>query len=177
MRDPYTAGHQFRVGSLAKEIALNMGFSAKDANDLRLIGLIHDIGKIGVPAELLSKPNKLSQIEYELIKTHVQIGYDILKNINFLVPVAQTVYQHHERMDGSGYPNNLTGPSIIIEARIIAVADVVEAMSSHRPYRPALGIEPALKEIEDGKGTKYDPILVDACLKLFREDKYQFPTS
>ncbi len=177
MRDPYTAGHQTRVGALAQKIALEIGFSAKNANSLRLIGLIHDIGKIGVPAELLSKPNKLSQIEYELIKTHVQIGYDILKNINFLVPVAQTVYQHHERMDGSGYPNHLTGPSIIIEARIIAVADVVEAMSSHRPYRPALGIEPALKEIEDGKGTKYDPIVVDACLKLFREDKYQFPTS
>ncbi|CEN56161.1 HD-GYP domain-containing protein [Candidatus Methylopumilus turicensis] len=175
MKDPYTAGHQNRVGLLAKEIALTMGMSANEAENLRLIGLIHDIGKIGIPAELLTKPTRITALEYELIKTHVQIGYDILKNVNFMIPVADAVLQHHERLDGSGYPNHLKGSQILLEARIIAVADVVEAMSSHRPYREALGLEAALADIESGKGTKYDPVVADACLKLFRENGYRIP--
>lgn len=167
--------HQGRVGLLAKEIALTMGMTVSQADNLRLIGLIHDIGKIGVPAELLTKPSKITPLEYELIKTHVQIGYDILKNVNFMVPVAEVVLQHHERLDGSGYPNHLSGSQILLEARIIAVADVVEAMSSHRPYREALGIDVALAEIEAGRGVKYDPSVVDACLKLFRVQNYKIP--
>lgn len=175
MRDPYTAGHQQRVGALAQEIAKKLGFSQTDAHNLGLISLIHDIGKISIPAELLSKPTRLTNIEYELIKTHVTIGYEILKNLNFMIPVAEIVREHHERMDGSGYPQGLKGDQILLEARIIAVADVVEAMSAHRPYRPTLGIEAALAEIEEGRGTKYDPRIVDACLELFKKDGYQIP--
>ncbi len=177
MRDPYTAGHQQRVGLLAQEIAKKLGLSQADAHNLNLISLIHDISKIGIPAELLSKPTRLTHIEYELIKTHVTIGYEILKNLNFMVPVAEIVREHHERIDGSGYPQGLKGDQILMEARIIAVADVVEAMSAHRPYRAALGIDAALAEIEQGRGTKYEPRVVDACLELFRKDNYQIPPS
>jgi PAS domain S-box-containing protein/putative nucleotidyltransferase with HDIG domain len=177
VRDPYTAGHQQRVGSLAQAIAMKLGLSQADSHNLNLIGLIHDIGKIGIPAELLSKPTRLSNIEYELIKTHATIGYEILKNLNFMIPVAEIVREHHERIDGSGYPQGLKGDQILMEARILAVADTVEAMSAHRPYRPALGIDAALAEIEQGRGTKYEPRVVDACLELFRKDGYQIPSA
>ncbi len=175
MRDPYTSGHQQRVGKIAEEIGKKLQLSSKQSHNLNLIGLIHDIGKIGIPAELLSKPTKLSQIEYDLIKTHVNIGYEILKSVNFLIPVAEVIHEHHERFDGSGYPQGLKGEQILFEARIIAVADVIEAMTNHRPYRSALGIEKALEEIEGGRGTKYDPQVVDACLDLFRKDGYLVP--
>jgi HD-GYP domain-containing protein (c-di-GMP phosphodiesterase class II) len=141
---------------------------------IRIASLIHDIGKIGLPSEILSKPTKLADIEFSLIKGHSQIGYDILKSIDFSYPVAQIVLQHHERLDGSGYPNNLRGNKIILEARILGVADVVEAMSSFRPYRPALGIDKALEEISKNKGILYDPEVVDACLKLFKEKEFKF---
>jgi putative nucleotidyltransferase with HDIG domain len=154
---------------------MKLGLSQADSHNINLIGLIHDIGKIGIPAELLSKPTRLSNIEYELIKTHVTIGYEILKNLNFMIPVAEIVREHHERIDGSGYPQGLKGDQILMEARILAVADTVEAMSAHRPYRPALGIDAALAEIEQGRGTKYEPRVVDACLELFRKDGYQIP--
>ena len=175
MRDPYTSGHQQRVGELAKHIAEKMGLSDKEAHNLRLIGLIHDIGKIGVPAEILSKPSKLNKMELDLVKSHVDIGYDILKKVNFVTPVAEIVRQHHERIDGSGYPQGLKGDEILMEARIIAVADVVESMTTRRPYRDALGIDAALAEIEGGRGTKYDPRVVDACLESFRKDGYVIP--
>ncbi len=174
IRDPYTAGHQRRVADLARAIAgeLNMPEDKMDA--IRIAGIIHDIGKIYVPAEILSKPRHLSNIEFNLIKTHPQVGYEIMKSIEFPWPVAQIILQHHERLDGSGYPNNLSKEDILIEARIIGVADVVEAMASHRPYRPALGIELALDEIEKNSGILYDEKVVSACLKLFRENKYEF---
>lgn len=173
MRDPYTAGHQMRVGILAEEIGKKLHLSVTQTHNLRLIGLVHDVGKIGVPAEILSKPTRLSQIEHDLVKTHVSIGYDILKDVDFLAPVAEVVREHHERMDGSGYPQGLKGDQILLEARIIAVADVVESMTTHRPYRPALGLDKALAELESGRSTKYDAAVVDACLELFRKDGYQ----
>jgi len=139
-----------------------------------MAGLIHDIGKINVPAEILSKPGALSETEFALIKTHSQVGYEILRDIDFQAPIAEIVLQHHERMDGSGYPNGLKGNKILREARIIAVADTVEAMASHRPYRPALGIDKALDEISNNKAMKYDAEVVDACLKLFAEGGFEF---
>ena len=142
---------------------------------LRVAGLLYDVGKITIPSDILSKPGKLSSIEYRLIQGHAQSSYEILKNVQFPWPVAEVALQHHERMDGSGYPQGLTGDAILFEARIMAVADVVEAMSSHRPYRPALGIEMALAEIERGRATLYDAAVVDACLRLFREGRYQLP--
>ncbi len=169
-RDPYTAGHQRRVAELATAIAQEMGLPEEQINGIHLAGIIHDLGKIHVPAEILSKPGKLTDIEYMLIKQHPQDGYDILKNVKFPWPIADIILQHHERMDGSGYPQGLKGDAILLEARIMAVADVVEAMSSHRPYRAALGIEPALDEIRRGRGSAYDPAAVDACLKLFAEE-------
>ena len=172
MRDPYTAGHQYRVGEIAKSIALKMGLPNQKANDLRLMGLIHDIGKIGVPAEILNKPGKLSLEELNLVKAHTKIGYDILKQVNFDIPIAEIAYQHHERMDGTGYPQGLEGTSILLESKIIAVADVIEAMTNRRPYRSPLGIEQALEEVENGRGTKYDAEVVDACMRLFKEDGY-----
>jgi len=173
MHDPYTAGHQLRVGEIAKEIGKVMGLSEEKAENLRLMGLIHDIGKIGIPAEILSKPGKLSNEELVLVRAHTKIGYEILKNVNFEIPVADVAYQHHERLDGSGYPNALKNANILLESRIIAVADVVEAMSSHRPYRPSLGLGRALEEIQQGRGVKYDAEVVDACLKLFNENGYK----
>ena len=172
MRDPYTAGHQYRVGEIAKSIGIKMGLPSETANNLRLMGLIHDIGKIGVPAEILNKPGKLSEEELNLVKSHTKIGYDILKQVNFDIPIAEIAYQHHERMDGTGYPQGLKSSNILLESKIIAVADVIEAMTNRRPYRSPLGIEQALEEVENGRGTKYDAEVVDACLKLFKEDGY-----
>ena len=172
-RDPYTAGHQKRVADLARTIATEMGLSTNTIEGIRMAGSIHDIGKLSIPAEILSKPTKLTNIEYSLIKGHPQIGYEMLKDVESPWPLAQIVYQHHERMNGSGYPRNLKGDDILIEARIMAVADVVEAMASHRPYRPGLGIEAALEEIEKNKGILYDDVVADACLKVFREKGYQ----
>ncbi|WP_020585727.1 HD domain-containing phosphohydrolase [Desulfobacter curvatus] len=169
-RDPYTAGHQKRVAQLAIEIAKSMGLGETKVSSIRMAGILHDLGKIAIPAEILSKPSTLSDIEFSLIKTHPQVGYDILKNINFPTPVARIVYQHHERLDGSGYPLGLSGDDILPETKILTVADVVEAMSSHRPYRPGLGMEKALAEIQDKQGRFYDPDVVDACLKTMAEN-------
>jgi putative two-component system response regulator len=169
IKDPYTAGHQRRVTQLACAIAKEMGLSEEQVKGLRMAGLIHDLGKINVPAEVLSKPGPLTELEYGLIKMHPQVGHDVLKAIEFPWPVAQIVLQHHERMDGSGYPSGLSGDEIILEARILAVADVVEAMVSERPYRPPRGIDEALEEISQNRGVLYDPEVVDACLKLFIE--------
>jgi len=174
MRDPYTAGHQRRVSKLSCAIAAEMGLPEHQIEGLRMAGDIHDIGKIYVPAEILSKPGQLTEIEYIIIKTHPQVGYDILKSIEFPWPVAQIVLQHHERMDGSGYPLALKGNKILMEARILSVADVVEAMSSHRPYRPSHGIEKALEEILQNRGFYFDPGVVDTCIKIFREKKFKF---
>jgi PAS domain S-box-containing protein len=171
-RDPYTAGHQRRVSDLARAIATEMNLSRGRIDGIRVMGSIHDIGKISVPAEILSKPTKLTDIEFGLIKTHSFAGYDILKEIEFPWPVAEIVLQHHEKLNGFGYPRGLKGNEILPEAKIICVADVVEAMASHRPYRPALGIEKALEEIFQNRGILYDPDVVDACLRLFREKGY-----
>ena len=172
--DPYTAGHQRRVANLARTIAQEMGLSQDQIDALRMAGIIHDIGKICTPAEILSKPTKLTDIELRLIRIHSQVGYDILKEIEFLWPVAKIVLQHHERMDGSGYPKALKGDEIMIESRILAVADVVEAIASNRPYRPAQGIDVALKEIFMNRGILYDADVVDACLRLFNEKGFSF---
>lgn len=172
-RDPYTAGHQRRVTNLARTIAEEMGLGEDQIDGIRMAGVIHDLGKISVPAEILSKPGRLSNLEFQIIKTHSQTGYEILKNIDFPWPVASIVLQHHEKMDGSGYPMGLKGDDIFIEARIITVADVVEAMASHRPYRPALGIEISLDEISKNRGVLYDNDAVGACLKVF-EKGFQF---
>jgi PAS domain S-box-containing protein len=178
VRDPYTAGHQHRSTDLARAIATEMGLSQDTIEAIRMAGPIHDIGKLSIPAEILSKPTKLSEIEFSLIKEHARTGYEMLKDVESPWPLAEIVYQHHERMDGSGYPRNLKGEEIIMEARIMearimAVADVVEAMASHRPYRPGLGIDLALEELEKNRGTHYDNTVVDACLRLFREKGYQ----
>jgi len=173
-RDPYTAGHQRRVADLARAIGREMGFSEDAQQGLHFGALIHDLGKVQVPAEILSKPTRLSKLEFELIKTHSQAGYDIVKGIDFPWPVAAMVHQHHERIDGSGYPQGLKGEAIALEARILSVADVVEAMASHRPYRRGLGIEAALKEIESKRGIWFDPRPVDACLALFREKRFSW---
>jgi putative nucleotidyltransferase with HDIG domain len=175
LRDPYTSGHQRRVGELAGAIGAEMGLDEDAVKALRVIGRIHDIGKISVPAEILSKPGKLTKAEFEIIKSHAQQGYDILKSVEFPWPVAEAVLQHHERLDGSGYPQGLKGDAISLAARIIAVADTIEAMGTHRPYRPALGLEPALKEIEEHSGRRYDAKVVAACLQLFRGKGYALP--
>ncbi len=169
MRDPYTAGHQRRVAHLASAIAEKMGLPPEKIKIIKLAAEVHDIGKIHVPAEILSKPGKISEVEFNLIKTHPQVGYEVLKNIDFPWPIADIVHQHHERLDGSGYPQGLKNGQILLEARIIAVADVVEAMASHRPYRPAKKIQEALQEIDRQKGKLYDPKVVKACLQLFQE--------
>ena len=173
IRDPYTAGHQKRVADLARAIATEMEFPYDIIEGIRMAGSIHDIGKLSIPAEILTKPTKLTKIEFSLIKEHPQSGYEMLKDVESLWPLAQIVYQHHERMDGSGYPRNLKGDEILLDARIMAVADVVEAMASHRPYRPALGINAALEEIQMHRGILYDADVADACLRLFREKGYQ----
>ncbi len=173
-RDPYTAGHQKRVTDLACAIAKEIGFSAAQTEGIRLAGLIHDVGKILVPSEILSKPGRLSEIDFNMIRTHAQVGFDILKTIDFPYPVAKTVLQHHERMDGSGYPRGLTGDKILPQAKVLAVADVVEAIASRRPYRAAGGINKALNEVSNNKGILYDSEMVDTCLKLFREKGFKF---
>jgi len=173
-RDPYTAGHQRRVADLAYAIAHEMNLPEEKAEGVRMAGVIHDIGKIHIPAEILSKPGVLTEIERDLIKTHPKAGYDIIKSIEFPFPICEIVLQHHEMLDGSGYPYGLKGDSIIPEARIITVADVVEAMASHRPYRPALGIEVALGEIEKNAGILYDEKVVGGCLRLFKEKGFKF---
>ena len=171
-KDPYTAGHQERVANLAVAIAEDLSLPPEKINGIRMAGMIHDIGKVKVPTEILSKPGKLSPTEFTLIQSHAEIAYDILKIIDFHYPVAQIAYQHHERIDGSGYPRGLKGDEILVEAKIIAVADVVEAITSHRPYRPALGIDAALEEISKNRGILYDQEVTDACLSLFQEKGY-----
>ena len=174
MRDPYTAAHQRWVTQLACVIAGEMGLTKDQVEGLQMAGLIHDIGKMNVPTEFLIKPGLLSEIEYEAIKVHPQSGYDIVKQIDFPWPVAQIILQHHERMDGSGYPQGCSGSEILLEARILAVADVVEAMASHRPYRDAHGLELAMGEISRNRGSLYDPETVDACLRVFKEERFTF---
>lgn len=173
MRDPYTAGHQIRVAKLAVAIASEMGLQTKQIEGIRVAGTVHDIGKIHIPAEILSNPSKLSDAEFSIIKTHPQVGYDILHTIDFPWPVAQIVLQHHEKMDGSGYPNGLKGEDILIEARILCIADIIESMASHRPYRPSFGIFPALQEVSRNKGRLYDKDVVKAVMTLFLEKGYE----
>jgi len=175
MRDPYTAGHQRRVSQLAVAIAKELRLPVEQVEGIHLAGVVHDIGKIRVPAEILNKPGKLTELEFALIKEHARNGYEILHTIDFPWPIAQIVFQHHERLDGSGYPQALESDQILLEAKIMAVADVVEAMSSHRPYRPGLGIDAALAEIARHKGTLYDSGVADACIRLFRERGFNFP--
>lgn len=173
-RDPFNIGHQFRSAELAYAIAEEVGLTQEQMDGLKMAGSIHDIGKLSVPLEVLAKPAKLTDLEFSLVKEHAGNGYEILKNIQSPWPLAQIVQQHHERMDGSGYPKNLRGDEILVEARILAISDVVESMVSRRPYRPALGIVKAMKEVEANKGRLYDDAAADACLKLFREKGYQF---
>jgi len=173
-KDPYTAGHQQRVSQLACAIAREMSLSSEQIRVIRIASLLHDLGKVFIPTEILAKPGKLSEVEFMMVKGHPDADYQILKTIDFSCAIADIVHQHHERLDGSGYPLGLKGDVIHLEAKIIAVADVVEAMVSNRPYRPAPGLDAALNEIEDGKGTLYDPDAVDACVKLFRERKFSF---
>ena len=175
LRDPYTAGHEMHVGDLAEAIAVEMGLDEARQEGLRIAGYLHDIGKIIIPVEILSKPGEISQEEFNLVKNHVLAGWRLLNDVTFPWEVAQPVLEHHERLDGSGYPNSLMADQISLDGRIIAVADVVDAMSSHRPYRAALGVHSALAEIERGRGTLYDPVVVDACLTLFREKHYRIP--
>ena len=174
-RDPYTSGHQQRVANLAKVIAEELELPESQVESIYMAAAIHDIGKISLPAEILVKPIALSDIEISLIQAHAQAGYDILKGIEFPWAIADIVLQHHERMDGSGYPLGLPGDKIVFEARIICVADVVETMASHRPYRPSIGMDKALEEITKNRGVLYDPRVVDACLKIIKEKNYRFP--
>jgi HD-GYP domain-containing protein (c-di-GMP phosphodiesterase class II) len=173
-RDPYTYGHQQRVAELARAIGVEMGLSPDQVEGLAIASAIHDIGKISLPAEILTKPSHLSSLEMSLIQAHSQAGYDILKSVDFPWPVAQIVLQHHERLNGTGYPQGLSGEGILKEARIVGVADVVETMSSHRPYRPSMGVDKALEEISAKKGILYDPEAVDACLTLIEEKHFEF---
>ena len=174
IKDPYTAGHQRRVAQLTCAMARELGWSPDRVEGIQVLCFLHDMGKIAVPAEILNKPGKISPTEFSLIKVHPQVGYDILKDIAFPWPVAQGVLQHHERLDGSGYPSGLTAGEISPEAKILAVADVVEAMASHRPYRPALGIDQALEEITRNRGKLYDPEAVDVCVRLFTKKDFRF---
>lgn len=173
-KDPYTSGHQKRVATFASAIAEEMGLSQNQIDGVRMAAMIHDIGKNAIPGQILSKPAKLAKLEMEMIKEHPQLGYDILKGIEFPWPVAQMVLQHHERIDGSGYPQGLLGDEIYLGAKILSVADVVEAMASHRPYRAALGLDRAVEEISKNSGILYDPDVVDAGLRLLREKGFEF---
>ncbi len=173
-RDPYTAGHQRRTADIARSIAQEMGLPRAQIDGIRMAGVIHDLGKISVPAEILSKPGRIGAMEFSLIQQHPNTGYDILKGIDFKWPVAEIVRQHHERMDGSGYPFGYAGDQILLEARVIAVADVIEAMSSHRPYRPALGLDKAFAEIKQHRGMLYDENVVEAVVNLFDKKSYIF---
>ena len=174
LRDPYTAGHQRRVSRLACAIARELRMPETQIDGLRLASAVHDIGKVLVPAEILSKPGKLTDIEYQMVQQHAEAGYNLLKGVEFPWPVAQTVLQHHERLNGSGYPRGLGGEAILAEAKVLAVADVVDSMTARRPYREKLGIDAALHEIEAGKGKLYDPAAVDACILLFRQKAFSF---
>ena len=173
-KDAYTAGHQRRVSDLARTIANEMGLPKEKVEGIRLAGVIHDLGKISIPAEILSKPGRITDLEFALIKTHPQVGYDILKTIVFPWPIAEIVLQHHERLNGSGYPLGLKKKDISLESKILAIVDVVEAMASHRPYRPALGIDKALEEIVKNKNILYDSHAANTCVKLFTEMNYRF---
>jgi response regulator RpfG family c-di-GMP phosphodiesterase len=166
MRDPYTAGHQARVAQLASAVGAELGLRDHEVKGVHLAGMIHDLGKIAVPSEILNKPGRITDAEFLLIKSHPRVAYDILRHVKFPWPIADMVVQHHERLDGSGYPDRLSGEEILMGARILGVADVVEAMASHRPYRPALGLEKALEEISSKRGVLYDPDVVDACIKV-----------
>lgn len=172
MRDPYTAGHQLSVGQLASAIGVELGLPLRQLEGLQLAASVHDIGKIMVPAEILCKPTKLTRHEYELIKEHAEAGYNILKDVDFPWPIARIVHEHHERMDGSGYPNGLHGDALLLESRIVAVADVVQSMCAHRPYRPGLGSKAALEEITKNRGRLYDTDVVAACVRLFNDKRY-----
>jgi len=174
MRDPYTAGHQTRVSELSAAIAVDIGLSENEVHGIQLAATIHDLGKIRIPAEILANPSKLNDVEFLLIKSHTQAGYDVLKGIDFPWPIAEMVYQHHERNDGSGYPRGMKGSEISIGSKILAVADTVEAMASHRPYRPALGIDKALEQIVKFRGQYYEAQVVDSCIKLFKEGRFTF---
>jgi PAS domain S-box-containing protein/putative nucleotidyltransferase with HDIG domain len=175
-RDPYTAGHQRRVAKIATKIAEELELSAKEIRGITLAASIHDLGKIKIPAEILSTTRRLTPVEYELIRSHAQAGYEILKDIAFPWPIAEIIWQHHEQIDGTGYPRGLKGDQILLEARIIAVADTIEAMASNRPYRAGLGLDAGLEEIQKKRGTSYCPMAVDACLRLFREKGYELPS-
>ncbi len=175
MRDPYTAGHKRRVGLIARDIAREMGWPETRCQELELVGLVHDIGKIAIPGDILTKPSRLNALEYKLVQTHVEYSYEILKDVEFSLPIAEIIYQHHERMDGSGYPRGLSGDRICPEARILAVADVLESMATHRPYRPALGMETAIAEIVSHRGSWFDPEVVDAMLCLVHAKGYRLP--
>jgi len=175
MRDPYTAGHESRVGDLSVAIAAEMGLDIDTQYGLKIAGLVHDIGKISIPSEYLTKPTRLTKSEYQILQTHPENGYEILKSVDFPWPIAEVAHQHHERVDGSGYPRGLKGEQILIEARIVAVADVIESMATSRPYRHALGIDKALEEIEKNAGRLYDINVARAALRVFREKKYQLP--
>jgi PAS domain S-box-containing protein len=177
MRDPYVAGHERRVAAIAAAIGQELGLGEVHIEGLRVAGALHDIGKLSIPAEILSKPGRLSAVEMDLVRGHTQASFDVLNSMEWPWPVAQVALQHHERMDGSGYPQGLKGEQILFDARIMAVADVVEAMSTHRPYRAALGIDAALAEIERGRATLYDTAVADACLRLFREKNFKLPDS
>ncbi|MEA3471491.1 MAG: HD-GYP domain-containing protein, partial [Thermodesulfobacteriota bacterium] len=177
MRDPYTTGHQRRVAQLTRAIAQEMDFTADEIQCIHLASLVHDIGKIHIPIEILSKPTKLTDTEFGIIKMHSQVGYEILKKADFPWPIDKIIFQHHERLNGQGYPQGLKKDEIILEAQILAVADVVEAMSSHRPYRPALGIEIAIEEILANKGILYNAEVVDICVDLFRNKNFEFGKS
>jgi len=176
LRDVYTAGHQKRVRQLACEIGRRFGLSEEAIANLSYGALIHDIGKIKIASDILNKPGKITNLEYQILQTHAEYSYSIVCEMDLPSEILTMIHQHHERLDGSGYPNQLVGDQIILESRILAVADVVEAMTSHRPYRPALGIDAALAEIESGKGVKYDPAVVDYCVSLFREQGFVFQT-
>lgn len=175
LRDPYTAGHERRVGLIAKAIGTELGWSVDRCDALELMGMVHDVGKIAIPTEILTKPGRLTSIEFQIVQSHAETGWEILRHVSFGLPVAEVVYQHHERMDGSGYPRGLVGEAILPEARVLAVADVVESMASHRPYRPSLGLAAALAELERGRGTQYDADVVAALLRLVHEKEYVLP--
>ena len=177
LRDPYTAGHERRVADLAVAIAAELGLSQWQTEGVRIAGLIHDIGKIYVPVEILSKPGRLNEVEMSLIRMHSQAGFEILKGSEFPWPIAEIVIEHHERIDGTGYPRGLKGEDLLIEAKIIAVADVVEAMASPRPYRPALGLDMALEEITSKRGKHFDALIADICIDVFRKNNFQFDYS
>lgn len=174
MKDPYTAGHQRNVANLATAIAQELNLDAERTEGLRIAAMIHDVGKIGIPTEILTRPGPLSELEHHLIRDHPQLSSDILKTIDFSWPVAEIVRQHHEKMDGSGYPRGLKGDEILMEARILVVADVLESLAFHRPYRPGHGIEKALEELSSQRGKLYDGAVVDACLRLFKEKSFNF---